>query len=285
MHKDERWDNTTGELTEMNHASNSPEERCAIVTGASRGIGRGIALELARRGCNIAINGVSADPAQMEKGAYAVEREIQEMGRKTHVVRADISKAEDRERLVQETLEKFGRIDLLVNNAGVAPKARKDILETEEESFDRLIHINLRGPFFLTQRVAREMVKQVETGTPHRPVVVFVTSISAATPSPSRPEYCISKAGLSMASTLYASRLIECGIHVYEVRPGIIATDMTSVVKEKYDKLIGEGLVPQKRWGTPEDIGRLVAAMANGDFGYAPGAIVEASGGMQIQPL
>lgn len=269
----------------MNHASNRPEERCAIVTGASRGIGRGIALELARRGCNIVINGVSADPAQMEKGAYAVEREIQEMGRETLVVRADISEAEDRERLVQETLERFGRIDLLVNNAGVAPKVRMDILETEEESLDRLIRINLRGPFFLTQRVAREMVKQVEAGTTHTPVVVFVTSISAATPSPSRPEYCISKAGLSMASKLFASRLIECGIQVYEVRPGIIATDMTSVVKEKYDKLIGEGLVPQKRWGYPEDIGRLVAAMANGDFGYAPGAIVEASGGMQIQPL
>lgn len=266
---------------------NVPEEktRCAIVTGASRGIGRGIVLELARRGCDVVINSVSADPAALEKGAYAVEREVRAMGREALVVRGDIALAEDRERLVRETVERFGRIDILVNNAGVAPKVRKDILETEEESYDRLMGVNLRGPFFLTQLVARQMVKQVEAGTDVSPAIVFVTSISAAIPSPSRPEYCISKAGLSMSAALFASRLIEHGIPVYEVRPGIIATDMTSAVKEKYDRLIGEGLVPQKRWGTPEDIGKTVAALVSGDFGYAPGIVVEASGGMQIKPL
>ncbi len=267
-------------MNSMNHT-----KRCALVTGASRGIGRGIALELARQGCDVVVNGVSANPADLKKGAYAVQQEIQELGREALVVRADISLAEDRERLVQETLDKFGRIDVLVNNAGVAPKVRRDILETEIESFDRLLQINLRGPFFLTQLVAKQMLTQDRVEGEPAPTIVFVTSISASTPSPSRPEYCISKAGLSMAGMLYASRLIEEGIAVYEVRPGIISTDMTSVVKEKYDRLIADGLIPQKRWGQPEDIGKAVAALARGDFAYAPGAVIELSGGMQIRPL
>lgn len=259
--------------------------QCVIVTGSSRGIGKGIALELARIGCNIVINTVTTDPDSLERGAYAVRREIEAIGREALVVQADVSNENDQQRLIQATLERFGRIDVLVNNAGVAPKVRKDILETERESFDRLMAINLRGPFFLTQAVANHMLRQLESGTPHTPMVVFITSISAITPSPSRPEYCIAKAGLSMTASLFASRLTECGILVYEVRPGIIATDMTAPVQEKYDTLIGAGLVPQKRWGTPEDVGRTVSALVRGDFAYAPGICIEVSGGMQIKPL
>jgi len=159
------------------------------------------------------------------------------------------------------------------------------MLETTPESYDRVLGINARGPFFLTQKIANQMVEQVRAGTSESPKIVFVTSISADTSSPNRAEYCVSKAALSMISTLFADRLTEFGIQVFEIRPGIIMTDMTSVVKEKYDKLIIEGLIPQKRWGTPEDIGKAVVALAKGYFDFSTGMIVEVSGGMNIRHL
>jgi NAD(P)-dependent dehydrogenase (short-subunit alcohol dehydrogenase family) len=178
-----------------------------------------------------------------------------------------------------------GRIDLLVNNAGVAPLRRTDILETKAESYDRLMAVNARGPFFLTQGAARRMAAQKQAGDGRRPAIVFITSISAEWSSVSRPEYCVSKAALSMTATLFADALAGRGIDVFEVRPGIIATDMTAAVRVKYDRLIARGLVPQGRWGTPDDVGRVVAALARGDFGYSTGAVVEVSGGMSFRRL
>jgi NAD(P)-dependent dehydrogenase (short-subunit alcohol dehydrogenase family) len=182
-------------------------------------------------------------------------------------------------------LEKFDRIDVLVNNAGVAPEKRADVLETSPESYDRVLSINARGAYFLTQKVARHMIRQKEKDSAGHSCIIFISSISAYVSSPSRPEYCISKAALSMAAKIYADRLAEYGINVYEVRPGIIQTGMTASVREKYDRLIAEGLIPQKRWGQPEDVARAVAALAGGDFAYSTGLVVEVSGGMNIQSL
>ncbi|MHB9024261.1 MAG: 3-ketoacyl-ACP reductase [Armatimonadota bacterium] len=258
---------------------------CALVTGAGQGIGRGIALCLAAAGYDIVANDIVADPANTEKGLYEVKQRVEELGRRCLPVQGDISNRDDHARLIAEAAAAFGGIDVLVNNAGVAPKVRADILETSEESYDRLLSINARGPFFLTQAVARQMIDQVQAGRPHKPVIVFITSISASVSSTARPEYCISKTALSMAARLYAHRLAEYDICVFEIRPGIIATDMTSVVKERYDKLIAEGLLPQARWGTPEDIGKAVVALASGAFGYSTGEIIEVGGGFGIPRL
>lgn len=261
------------------------ENRIALVTGAGRGIGRGIAIELARRGLDVAIDDIIADPDNKSKGAYEVLDRVHEMGRRGLVIQADISNTDDRKRLVEQIVNRLGRIDVLVNNAGIAPPKRMDILDTTEESYDLVMNINLRGPFFLTQLVATQMVRQVKQGSPFQPIIVFITSISAYVSSPSRPEYCISKAGLSMASTLFAHRLADEDICVYEIRPGIIQTDMTAVVKDKYDKLIAEGLLLQRRWGQPEDVAKVVGAIADSDLAYSTGQIIEVSGGFQIQRL
>lgn len=273
----------------------------ALVTGASRGIGRGIALELARAGFDIAGAATQADPENLSKGLYEVKAQVEAFGRAFAPVLGDISDLSQHERMLASALEVSGRVDVLVNNAGVAPLQRRDILEALPESFDRLSNINLRGPFFFTQRVAKQMLRQlanpagsnagtetVRTGSPAanaRPAIVFVTSISANTASPNRAEYCVSKAGLSMTAQCFAVRLAEFGINVYEVRPGIIATDMTSAVQEKYDKLIKEGLLLQPRWGTPEDIGKACAALVGGGFDYATGACIEVGGGFGVQRL
>ena len=179
----------------------------------------------------------------------------------------------------------LGRVDILVNNAGVAPEKRLDVLETTPASFDRLMGVNARGAFFLTQNVARRMVARSRGEDVVAPAVVFITSISAAVSSTNRAEYCLSKAALSMAATLFADALAPHGIAVYEVRPGIIATDMTAPAKAKYDRLIAEGLIPQGRWGLPEDVARAVAGLVGGAFGYSTGAIIEVSGGMNIRRL
>lgn len=252
----------------------------AFVTGASRGIGRGIALELAAHGYDVA-----ASATRLEGPLQETVARIEALGVQCLPVAGDLADHACHGRLLDEALAAFGRVDLLVNNAGVAPAARLDILETTEESYDRVMGINLRGPFFFTQRVARQMVQQVQTGTAIRPAIVFITSISADTASPNRAEYCIGKAGLSMAAQNFAVRLAEYGINVYDVRPGIIATDMTAGVKEKYDRLIAEGLLLQPRWGTPEDIGKAVAALAEGCFGYATGAVIEVGGGFGVKRL
>ncbi|MCF6268978.1 MAG: 3-ketoacyl-ACP reductase [Melioribacteraceae bacterium] len=261
------------------------EEKIAFVTGAGKGIGRGIALSLSKKGFIVVGNGRSFDPKNLENGLFEVKKTIELSGGIFFPIQGDVSLAEDRDRMVDAIYNEYGKIDILVNNAGVAPLKRLDMLETTEESYDRVMDINLKGPFFLTQAIANKMIEHKKENPKMKPIIIFVTSISVYYSSPSRAEYCISKAGLSNVSTLYAHRLAEHGINVYEIRPGITATDMTTGVKEKYDKLIAEGLVPQNRWGTPEDIGRSVAALAIGDFPYSTGTIIEASGGMQIQRL
>jgi NAD(P)-dependent dehydrogenase (short-subunit alcohol dehydrogenase family) len=215
-------------------------------------------------------------------------RLVREAGGDGITARADVSVSADRERLVQETIDAYGRIDLLVNNAGVAPSVRADLLEAGEESFDRLININLKGPYFLTQIVARRMIEQARRGDVSAfglPRIVTVTSVSAYTASVNRGDYCVAKAGLAMMTALYAARLAEYGVNVYEVRPGVIATDMTEGVKEKYDRMIDQGAWPIRRWGQPEDVGRAVAAIARGDFPYSTGEVINIDGGFHLRTL
>ncbi|MDH7512432.1 MAG: 3-ketoacyl-ACP reductase [Clostridiales bacterium] len=257
----------------------------ALVTGAGRGIGRAIVLDLAREGYDIAGVDILYEPKNDKSGLFEVKACAEESGSVFLPVRGDIADLEGHGRILEEVLGRFGKIDLLVNNAGVAPAVRADILETAVESFDRVFGVNARGTFFFTQKIARQMIAQVQENPEARPAIIFITSISASVSSPSRAEYCISKAALSQAAALFADRLAEHGINVYEIRPGIIKTDMTAPVKEKYDSLIAEGLVPQKRWGYPEDVGKAVAALAKGFFPYSTGLILEVSGGMNIRRL
>lgn len=246
--------------------------KIAVVTGASRGIGRAIAEALAAKDYQVV--GISRN---IEPGApFAL------------TVKADIADTSSHAGVLSAIASKFGRIDLLVNNAGVAPLKRVDILEAGEESFDRLMHINLRGPFFFTQMLVNFMLGTMEsTGGEEvsKPTVIFISSVSAVASSPERAEYCISKAGLSMAAQVYADRLAGTGIAVYEIRPGVIYTDMTAGVKEKYDKKIADGLIPEGRWGQPEDIAKAVTTLASGDIPYSTGTIIEISGGMNIRHL
>ena len=252
----------------------------ALVTGGTRGIGLGIARALAEGGFDLALCGLR------EGGEVApVLAELRGGGASVDYFRADIGERADRVRLVSEVGDAFGRLNVLVNNAGMAPAARVDLLEAREESFEQLLRVNLQGPYFLTQGVARWMLDQKSSSEGWSGCVVNVTSVSATHASPNRGEYCVSKAGLAMASRLWAVRLAEAGIPVYEVRPGIIRTDMTAGVAEKYDRQISEGLVPQGRWGTPEDVGRVVAALARGDAAYSTGAVVVVDGGLTIPRL
>lgn len=258
----------------------------ALVTGAARGIGRGIAAHIAKLGYTVVINSVSPPPAPPAIGpAESLKNEIEAAGGTAVCCRGDISKAEDRKNLINFIKENLGRLDLLVNNAGVAPTERKDMLEASEESFDRLVNINLKGPHFLTQLASNYMIELQKAGTIEKGRICFVTSISAYTSSTNRGEYCISKAGLAMVVSLWADRLGEFGIPVLEFRPGVIATDMTSVVKGKYDKLIAEGIFPIRRWGQPEDVARAVGAFARGDLDYSTGVSIDVSGGFQIKRL
>jgi len=257
--------------------------RTALVTGASRGIGRGIALELARAGGRVAINYAGNAEAAAESLAA-----VRAAGGDGFTVQGDVAVAVDRERMVAETVERFGRIDLLVNNAGVAPKVRADLLEAGEESFDRLYAINLKGPFFLSQLVARQMLRQERDTEGFRGRMVNITSISVYTASINRGDYCMVKAGLAMMTKLFADRLANDGINVYEIRPGVIATDMTGGVKAKYDKLIIEderGITPIRRWGRPEDIGRAVRAIAEDRFPFSTGAVFDVDGGFHLHRL
>lgn len=258
---------------------------CALVTGAGQGIGRGIALELCREGFDIAGVDIVYEPENDKSGLFEVKARAEEIGAEFLPVRGDIADLHTHAGILERILARFRKIDLLVNNAGVAPLVRLDILETTAESFDRVLGVNTRGPFFFTQKVARQMVAQVKDKAEPRPVIIFITSISASVSSPSRAEYCISKAALSQAATLFADRLAEFGINVYEIRPGIIRTAMTAPVQEKYNRLIAEGLVPQKRWGYPEDVGKAVVALARGYFPYSTGLVLEISGGMNIRRL
>jgi NAD(P)-dependent dehydrogenase (short-subunit alcohol dehydrogenase family) len=255
--------------------------RVAIVTGGSRGIGRGIVVALAAAGYDVAVNYASNAGAADE-----VCEKVKELGGKGHAIQADISLGPDRQRLVDEALGAFGRIDLLVNNAGVAPSVRADLLDGGEESFDRLIGINLKGPYFLTQLVARSMIEQIASGTIASPKIVVVSSISAYTASTNRGDYCVSKAGLAMLVKLFAARLAEHGINVFEVRPGVVDTDMTGPVKQRYDELIFDrGLTPIRRWGQPEDVGRAVVAIATDLLPFSTGQVLDVDGGFHLRTL
>jgi len=263
------------------------ENRTAIVTGSSRGIGRGIALELAARGWQIIIN-YRSNRGAAEDTAREIEAIAREKGVESGalLVQADMSDIEGLNSMVDAALAHFGRIDLLVNNAGVGPKVRTDMLLVGKDSYDYVMDINLKGPFFLTQRVANVMIVLLKDGTIQSPKIINISSISAYTSSPARAEYCISKAGMSMMTLLWADRLAEFGINVYEIRPGIIETDLTSVVKDKYDRLIlQEGLTPIRRWGQPEDVGKAVAAIAEGLLPFSTGEVINVDGGFHLHRL
>ena len=254
-------------------------KKVAVITGSSRGIGFGIARRLGKDGFAVVIVATgSQDKNQKALDILAAD------GTEWLYVQADIGDHDDRLRLVAETVEAFGRIDLLVNNAGVAPKERADLLEMTEESFDRVIGINTKGNMFLTQAVARQMLSQPMEGH-KRGTIINISSCSAQVSSISRGEYCVSKAGVSMLTTLYADRLAGEGILVHEIRPGVIATDMTSTVTEKYNKLIEEGVFPLARWGTPEDVAGAVSAFAGDDFLYTTGNYIDVDGGFHIKRL
>jgi 3-oxoacyl-[acyl-carrier protein] reductase len=257
----------------------------AMVTGAAKGIGRSIVLELARNGFDTVGVDILFDPSNKKSGLIEVKKQVEEFDSDFFPIKGDISNLEAHDQIVKQALDRFRRIDILVNNAGVAPEKRLDILETTPESYDRVLSINARGAFFLTQKIAKHMIKQAERDTGKKSCIIFISSISADVSSPSRAEYCISKASLSMTAKVFADRLAEYGINVYELRPGIIQTDMTAPVREKYNRLISEGLVPQKRWGFPEDVAQAVVSLARGDFAYSTGLVVEVSGGMNIRHL
>lgn len=256
------------------------QSRAALVTGASRGIGRAIALELGRLGYAVGVNYASRADAAEE-----VVAAIRQAGGQAAALRANIAEAADRQGLVAGMLEAFGRIDLLVNNAGITSPGRKDILEATEESWDLVFATNLKGPFFLTQRVVQEMLRLRQAGTAVEGKVITITSVSAYAVSTNRADYCLTKTGLSMMTQLYAQRLAEEGIGVFEVCPGVIQSDMTAPVQEKYDRLIAEGLWPIRRWGQPEDVARAVAAIASDYFPFSTGERINVDGGFHIRRL
>lgn len=256
------------------------ERKVAIITGAARGIGFSIACQLAQDGFDIAIMDIADEESfkanQIKLSSYNV---------RNLYFRGSTSEKEQRESFIKRVIEEFGRIDVLVNNAGVAPKVRFDITETSEESYDFVMDINLKGTFFITQAVSREMINRVKEDSESQPIIINISSISEYTSSPNRGEYCLSKAGIGMLTKLFADRLAREGILVYEIRPGIIMTDMTKAVTEKYDKLINEGLLPIKRWGTPQDIADAVSVLSSGKLKYSTGQILDVDGGFHIRRL
>lgn len=252
----------------------------ALVTGGARGIGQGISTALAREGYDLAVCGTR--PVGDVQPALD---EIAAIGRKVKYYQADISSGTDRARLMESIEADFQRLHVLINNAGVAPQVRADILDATEESFDRLVAINLKGPYFLTQLAARWLIDQKQSDAHFRGCIINVSSISATVASPTRGDYCITKAGISMATKLWAVRLAEFGLPVYEIQPGIIRTDMTSAVTEKYDALIADGLLLEPRWGTPDDVGRAAAALVRGDLPYATGQTLVLDGGLTLLRL
>lgn len=256
------------------------DKKVAIVTGASRGIGQGIAYQLAKIGWQVAINDISPVEKQAETLAM-----VREAGSDGITVQGDITKAADREALNQAVLDTYGRIDMLVNNAGIGPRVRMDMMEMSEESMRQVLEVNLFGTFFLSQLTANNMMKLIADGKMEKGRIVNISSISAYTSSTARAEYCVSKAAVSMMTKLYADRLAEEKINVYEIRPGIIKTPLTEIVSDKYDRLIAEGVTPIKRWGHPEDIGLAIAAVASDYFPFSTGQVFNVDGGFHIQRL
>ncbi len=247
--------------------------KVALVTGGARGIGLGISQALAREGFDLAVCGLRPP----EQAASALPGAL--------YVQADVGDRAARARLLDEVRRRFGRLDVLVNNAGITSLGRMDILEATEESYDRVMATNLKGPYFLTQAAAKWMAEEKKADAGFAGCVVFITSISAVMATPNRGDYCLSKAALAMATQLWAARLAEFGIPVYEVRPGVIKSDMTAPVVAKYDKLIAEGLTIEPRWGTPEDVGKAVAMLARGDLPYATGQVLTVDGGLLVRRL
>ena len=255
-------------------------KKTALITGGSRGIGLGIAKSLAREGFDLAINGV-----RDEKDVTAPMEELRQLGVDVIYCQGDVGDPHARQRIMDKIKGHFGRLNVLVNNAGVAPKERRDILEATEESFDYVLKTNLTSSYFLSQAAANWMIEQKASDAGFEATIINVSSISATAVSTNRGEYCVAKAGMSMATQLFAARLGEFFIPVYEVRPGVVATDMTAKVTEKYDKLIADGLCVLPRWGLPEDVGKAVAALATGNFPYTTGQVIMVDGGMNIPRL
>jgi len=255
-------------------------KKTALITGGSRGIGFGIAKSLAKEGYNLAINGV-----RDEEFVTEALNELRELGAEVLYCQGSIAVSEDRESIIEKAYSVFGQINLLVNNAGIAPRVRLDLLETTLENYQEILTTNLEGPFFFTQSVAKKMAHAKQNNHAFEATIIFVTSISATVVSINRGEYCVSKAGLAMTSALFAVRLAEYNIPVFEIRPGVIATDMTSKVQEKYNTLFENGMALQPRWGTPEDVGKAVASLTRGDFPYSTGQVIGVDGGMLIDRL
>lgn len=254
--------------------------KVALVTGGSRGIGLGIVTQLAQQGFNIAINGV-----RPESGVTDVLESIRALGVDVIYCQGNVALSADRAKILQEVKDHFGQLNILVNNAGIAPRERRDVLSTSEESFDEVLNTNLKSCYFLTQAAANWMIEQKSAQADFLASIINISSISATVASVNRGEYCVSKAGISMVTQLFAARLGEHDIPVYEVRPGVIATDMTAGVKEKYDNLIAQGLCVQPRWGTPEDVGKVVGALAMGSFLYSTGQVFMVDGGLTMPRL
>jgi len=263
----------------------NPPPPVVLVTGSSRGLGRGVAETLARAGFSVAIHYANNREAA-ETAAQACRELAPSPDQKFALVGGNIGLAADRQRLFDEVISAYGHLDALVNNAGVAPRVRADITEATEEIFDEVLGINLKGPYFLSQLAARYwLANPGKSRVPGGYKLLFITSLSANTASINRGEYCISKAGLGMATQLWAVRLADAGVQVLEVRPGIMATDMTAGVKDKYDKLLADGLVPQKRWGTPADVGLAVKAILEGHFPFSTGDVINVDGGFHLRRL
>jgi NAD(P)-dependent dehydrogenase (short-subunit alcohol dehydrogenase family) len=256
------------------------DRRVAIVTGSSRGIGRGIALELGSNGCAVVVNYVQNQAAAQETAGT-----IRAAGGEAILVQANIAHSTDRQLLVDQAMDQLGRIDLLVNNAGVPVEQRVDLLDATEQSWDRILGTNLKGPYFLSQLVARHMINQVRAGAVARPKIINISSVSAYASSTNRGDYCVAKAGMTMMTQLFADRLAEYGIQVFEIRPGIVETDMTLPVRAKYDRLIADGMNPIRRWGQPADVAKAVTAIVQDYFPYSTGEIINVDGGYHLRRL
>ena len=254
--------------------------KVALITGGTRGIGLGIATELAKAGFDLALNGV-----RDENSVEGVLEELRKTGIQAAYFQGDVSLKEDRQKLVNAIYKHFDRVNVLINNAGIAPSERRDILDATEESFEKVLHVNLQGPYFLTQMIANQMIETKKQSPDEFYCIINVSSVSASFASVNRGEYCISKAGIAMATKLWASRLGEFDIPVYEIQPGVIRTDMTSGVQKKYDLLFQNGMAIQPRWGMPEDVGKVASAMASGSLPYSTGQVVMVDGGMSIPRL
>jgi 3-oxoacyl-[acyl-carrier protein] reductase len=275
----------TGSARPPGYRGAGAEPAVVLVTGASRGLGRGVAGKLAADGHSVVVNYASNRQAA-EETLRICESARRSDAQRFEALAADVGSRRDRDNLLARALELLGRVDALVNNAGMAPRVRQDIVEAEEESFEELMRVNLQGPYFLTQAVARYWLSErPEARLPGGFKIIFVGSISAHTASVNRGEYCVSKAGLSMAAQLWAVRLAAEGIQVVELRPGIMATDMTRAVKDRYDVLISEGLVPERRWGTGEDLGAVAAAVIRGDLPFITGSVIDVDGGFHLRRL